>query len=153
MPFLFLLATTMYCHAPYNAFSFGTETVYVQFQIIKVNFSLEQNLVLKTNLTYNSQNQEGIILDILCNLIENSVCKTYQKLTLLWVQDWERTILCKSLKQRYWGNVGAIPKRIWAKQIPAAKTKKDGDGEYQFSLLLTDYCGGGAALARARLHT
>ena len=39
---------------------------------------------------------------------------------------------------------------------PAAKTKKDGDGEYQFSLLLTDYCGGGgggAALARARLHT
>ena len=87
MPFLFLLATTMYCHAPYNAFSFGTETVYVQFQINKVNFSLEQNLVLKTNLTYNSQNQEGIILDILCNLIENSVCKTYQKLTLLWVQD------------------------------------------------------------------
>ena len=68
--------------------------------------------------------------------------------------------MCKSLKQRYWGNVGAIAKRIWAKQIPsepAAKTKKDGDGEYQFSLLLTDYCGGGggvaAALARARLHT
>ena len=65
--------------------------------------------------------------------------------------------MCKSLKQRYWGNVGAIAKRIWAKQIPAAKTKKDGDGEYQFSLLLTDYCGGGggggAALAKARLHT
>ena len=27
----------------------------------------------------------------------------------------------------------AIAKRIWGKQIP--KTKKDGDGEYQFSLL------------------
>ena len=69
--------------------------------------------------------------------------------------------MCKSLKQCYGGNVGAIAKRIWAKQIPsepAAKTKKDGDGEYQFSLLLTDYCGGGGgagavALARTRLHT
>ena len=41
MPFLFLLATTMYCHAPYNAFSFG------KLQTIKVKVSLEQNLVLK----------------------------------------------------------------------------------------------------------